>query len=196
VEKLNFSDQELVARFIQGDQSSIEQLIIRHKNKVYSYIYLVVRNQQLAEDIFQDTFIKVIKSLLQLKYHDDGKFVSWVMRIAHNLIIDHFRKEKQLNVISNDSNEVSIFNSKKLSEINIEESIIDDQISADVRKLINFLPEDQKEVVILRHYVGLSFKEIAETTNVSINTALGRMRYALINLRKLIQEKEISLTRA
>ncbi len=196
MEKLNFSDQELVARFIQGDQSSIEQLIIRHKNKVYSYIYLVVRNQQLAEDIFQDTFIKVIKSLLQAKYHDDGKFVSWVMRIAHNLIIDHFRKEKQLNVISNDSNEVSIFNSKKLSEINIEESIIDDQISADVRKLINFLPEDQKEVVILRHYVGLSFKEIAETTNVSINTALGRMRYALINLRKLIQEKEISLTRA
>ncbi len=195
MDKSNYSDQELVSRFVNGDQSGIEQLIYRHKNKVYSYIYLVVRNQQLAEDIFQDTFIKVIKSLLQAKYHDDGKFISWVMRIAHNLIIDHFRKEKQLNVISNDNYEVPLFNSKKLSEQTVEELMINDQISSDLKKLLDYLPEDQKEVIILRHYVGLSFKEIAETTNVSINTALGRMRYALINLRKLIQEKDICLTR-
>jgi RNA polymerase sigma factor (sigma-70 family) len=195
VDKFVLTDQELVTRFTDGDQNSLELLINRHKNKVYSYIYLIVRNQHLAEDIFQDTFIKVIKSLMQNKYRDDGKFVSWVMRIAHNLIIDHFRKEKQLNTISNDGCEVSIFNSKKYTENNVEESIIDDQITEDIRKLIDYLPEDQKEVVLLRHYAGLSFREIAEQTNVSINTALGRMRYALINLRKLIHSKDICLTR-
>jgi RNA polymerase sigma factor (sigma-70 family) len=195
VDKFILSDQELVTRFTDGDQTSLEILINRHKNKVYSYIFLIVRNQHLAEDIFQDTFIKVIKSLMQNKYRDDGRFVSWVMRIAHNLIIDHFRKVKQLNTISNDGCEVSIFNSKKYTESNVEESIIDNQITEDVRKLIDYLPEDQKEVVLLRHYAGLSFKEIAEQTNVSINTALGRMRYALINLRKLIHSKDICLTR-
>ena len=191
----HLTDQELVVNFIKGDQASLEILINRHKNRVYTYIYLMVRNQHLAEDIFQDTFVKVIKSLLQHKYRDDGKFVSWVTRIAHNLIIDHFRKEKQLNVISNDACESNIFNTKKLSEKNIEDSLIDDQITEDIRKLIDFLPEDQKEVVILRHYAGLSFKEIAEQTNVSINTALGRMRYALINMRKLITEKDICLSK-
>jgi RNA polymerase sigma factor (sigma-70 family) len=194
VDKCNFNDQELVARYVDGDQSSIEILIHRHKKKVYNYILLMVKDQQLAEDIFQDTFIKVIKSLLQDKYKDNGKFSSWVVRIAHNLVIDHFRKEKQLNLVNNSNYESDIFNSRKLSDRNIEDAIIQDQITEDVRSLIDFLPDDQKEVILLRHYSDLSFKEIAEQTNVSINTALGRMRYALINLRKLIAEKDISLT--
>jgi len=193
--KLNSkTDYELVQEFINGNQISIEYLITRHKNKVYTYILLIVKNEQLAEDIFQDTFIKVIQSLKQGKYRDNGRFLSWVIRIAHNLIIDHFRKEKQLNTLSNDSYETDIFNSKKMSDKNVEEFLIEDQIQNDVRKLIDELPDDQKEVILLRHYGGLSFKEIADQTNVSINTALGRMRYALINLRKLIKKHDISLT--
>jgi RNA polymerase sigma-70 factor (ECF subfamily) len=155
---------------------------------------LMVRNQQLADDIFQDTFIKVIKSLLHDKYKDNGKFSCWVMRIAHNLIIDYFRKEKQINTISNSNYESDIFNTKKLAVKNREDELIQEQITKDVNNLIEYLPDDQKQVIILRHYAGLSFKEIAEHTNVSINTALGRMRYALINLRKIILEKEINLT--
>lgn len=161
---------------------------------MYTYILLTIKNQQLAEDLFQETFIKVIQSLRGGKYKDNGKFLSWVIRIAHNLIIDHFRKEKQMNTLSNDDSEVDLFNSKKLSDSNIEELIIDSQIKSEIRILINELPDDQREVVLLRHYGGLSFKEIADQTDVSINTALGRMRYALINLRKLIQEKNLSLT--
>ncbi len=190
----NLTDYELVERFINGDQGSLEYLINRHRKKVYTYIFLVVKDQHLAEDIFQDTFIKVIKSLLDGKYKDNGRFMSWVIRIAHNLIIDHFRKEKQLRTFSNDNYESDLFNSKKFSDKNIEEELVFEQITEDIRNLIDELPEDQKEVVILRHYVGLSFKEIADQTNVSINTALGRMRYALINLRKLIHEKNLSLT--
>ena len=151
-------------------------------------------DHQLAEDLFQETFIKVIQSLRGGKYKDNGKFLSWVIRIAHNLVIDHFRKEKQMNSISNDDSEVDLFNSKKLSDDNIEELIINSQIKSEIRSLINELPDDQREVVLLRHYGNLSFKEIADQTDVSINTALGRMRYALINLRKLIQEKKLSLT--
>jgi len=188
------SDQDLVQAYIKGDHSAIEVLINRHRSKVYTYIILTIKNQQLAEDLFQETFIKVIQSLKAGKYKDNGKFLSWVIRIAHNLIIDHFRKEKQMNAISNDDSEVDLFNSKKLSDSNIEEMIIDSQIKSEIRILINELPEDQREVVLLRHYGGLSFKEIADQTDVSINTALGRMRYALINLRKLIQEKNLSLT--
>lgn len=188
------TDYELVEQFINGEQSGIEVLINRHKNRVYTYILLLVKNDQLAEDIFQDTFIKVINSLRAGKYHDKGRFVSWVVRIAHNLIIDHFRKEKHLNTISNDATEMDMFNSPKYSDRNIEEVLIGDQITNDVRKLIEELPAEQKEVIILRHYVGLSFKDIAEQTDVSINTALGRMRYALINMRKLIKEKNLSLS--
>jgi RNA polymerase sigma factor (sigma-70 family) len=188
------TDQELVQKFLGGDNSSIEALINRHKNKVYTYIILTVRNQHLAEDIFQDTFIKVIKSLHEGKYRDDGKFLSWVIRIAHNLIIDHFRKEKQINTMPRKDYEADIFNTRKFSDGNVEDSIIREQITNDVRSLINELPDDQKQVILLRHYGGLSFKEIAEQTNVSINTALGRMRYALINLRKIIKEKNIILT--
>lgn len=189
------SDQELVKRFVQGDQSSIEVLINRHKKKVYTYIVLIVKNQQLAEDIFQDTFIKVIRSLKEGKYKDNGKFVSWVIRIAHNLTIDHFRKEKQISTYSNEDYEADIFNSKRFSDGTIEDILVDSQIIQEVKLLIEELPEDQKQVILLRHYGGLSFKEIAEQTNVSINTALGRMRYALINLRKLIEQKNLSLTR-
>jgi len=189
------SDQDLVKRFIQGDQPSIEVLINRHKNKVFTYIILIVKNQSLAEDIFQDTFIKVIKSLQEGKYKDNGKFVSWVIRIAHNLTIDHFRKEKQINTYSNEDYEADIFNSRKLSENTVEDIMVENQIIKEVRLLIDELPEDQKQVILLRHYGGLSFKEIADQTDVSINTALGRMRYALINLRKLIEQKNLSLTK-
>ncbi|MCK4880510.1 MAG: sigma-70 family RNA polymerase sigma factor [Bacteroidales bacterium] len=188
------SDQHLVQAYIKGDHSAIEVLINRHRSKVYTYILLTIKNHQLAEDLFQETFIKVIQSLRGGKYKDNGKFLSWVIRIAHNLIIDHFRKEKQMNAISNDDSEVDLFNSKKLSDENIEELIIHSQIKSEIRTLINELPDDQREVVLLRHYGDLSFKEIADQTDVSINTALGRMRYALINLRKLIHEKNLSLT--
>jgi len=188
------TDYELVEEFIAGKQASMEILIRRHKRKVFNYIMLMVKNEQLAEDIFQDTFIKVINSLLEGKYKDHGRFISWVIRIAHNLVIDHFRKEKQMSLLSNDHTTVDLFNNKKIADTNIEDDLIRDQISTDVRKLIDQLPDDQKQVILLRHYGELSFKEIAEHTGVSINTALGRMRYALINLRKIIQKNNISLT--
>ncbi len=191
----SLNDNELVQRFIEGDQNSLEILVHRHKNRIYSYILLIVKNQELAEDIFQDTFIKVIRSLRRGKYVENGKFISWVLRIAHNLIIDHFRREKLQATISNDALEVDIFNSPKFSDKNIEETMINDQILNDVKELIKELPEDQQQVIYMRHYMGLSFKEIAEQTDVSINTALGRMRYALINLRKIIKEKNLELTR-
>jgi RNA polymerase sigma-70 factor (ECF subfamily) len=188
------SDYELIQQFIKGEQSCFEEIIHRHKNKVFAYIGLYIRDQALVEDIFQDTFLKVIQSVKAGKYYDNGKFLSWVMRIAHNLIIDHFRRLKQMNTMSNDDYESDLFNSKKLSDANIEDDIIRGQIRKDVRMLIGELPDDQRQVVILRHYAGLSFKEIADYTDVSINTALGRMRYALINMRKIMQEKKMSLT--
>lgn len=190
----NLSDFELVQDFVKGNQASIEILINRHRKKVYTYIVMVVKDKYLAEDIFQDTFIKVIKSLREGRYKDNGRFLSWVIRIAHNLMIDHFRKEKQLSTISNDSYESDIFNSKKFADPTVEEEMITGQITDDVRRLIQELPDDQREVVLLRHFCGLSFKEIAEQTDVSINTALGRMRYALINLRRLIKEKDLNLS--
>lgn len=194
MEASKYSDHELVKRFIDGEQSSFETLIRRHKDKVYTYIFLMVKNGQLAEDIFQETFIKVIKSLHEGRYQENGKFVSWVVRIAHNLIIDHFRKEKQMKMLSCDEHEKVLFNSTRFSDATIEDSIIQEQITSDVRKMVDLLPDEQKEVIIMRHYLDLSFKEIADQANVSINTALGRMRYALINLRKIMEEKKISLT--
>jgi RNA polymerase sigma-70 factor (ECF subfamily) len=192
---INLSDYELVQRYVeQEDKASIEVLINRHRKKIYTYIVLVVKDQHLAEDVFQETFIKVFKSLREGRYRDNGRFISWVIRIAHNLMIDHFRKEKQLNTISNDSYENDLFNSKKFADKTVEEEIVFDQISKDVRRLVHELPDEQREVVILRHYCDMSFKEIAEQTGVSINTALGRMRYALINLRRLIKEKDLSLS--
>lgn len=194
MKECNLSDNELVNQFLSGDQLAIELLIRRHRKRVFGYILLLVKNQTIAEDVFQDTFVKVIKSLQENKYTDNGRFVSWVMRIAHNLIIDYFRKEKQLKTYSNDQSEVDVFNSPKFSEKNVEEHMVFEQILREVRGLVDELPEEQREVVLLRHYAGLSFKEIAEQTNVSINTALGRMRYALINMRKVMQERNMVLT--
>jgi len=188
------TDNELVNEFVSGSQKAIEVLIRRHHKRVYGYILLLVKNQSIAEDIFQDTFVRVIKSLKEGRYTDNGRFVSWVMRISHNLIIDHFRREKQNNTLSNDSCPMDIFNSPKFSDKNIEDNLVYDQVMSEVRDLVDLLPDDQKEVVLLRHYAGLSFKEIAEQTNVSINTALGRMRYALINMRKMIEERNLTLT--
>lgn len=193
MEKLFVSDRELVLEFLNGNEPVFEEIVHRYKHKLYNFIFMLVKNQALAEDIFQDTFVKVIKSLKEGRYQDDGKFASWMMRIAHNLVIDHFRKNKLFPVVSADDKEIPFFNSKNYSEKTFEEQIIEDQIFDDARKLLDYLPAEQKEVVIMRIYGDLSFKEIAEQTNVSLNTALGRMRYALINLRKLVAEKEICL---
>lgn len=195
METTKIEDFELVKKFVNGDVNSIDILINRHKNRIYTYIFIIVKDKQLAEDIFQDTFVKVIVSLKKGRYQEKGIFSSWVIRIAHNIIIDYFRKSKQMKTYSSEDGEMDVFNSKKLAEENVEDTIITDQIIADVRKVIDLLPNEQKEVVMLRHYGNLSFKEIADQTGVSINTALGRMRYALINLRKIIEEKNLILTK-
>ncbi|MDD2563318.1 MAG: sigma-70 family RNA polymerase sigma factor [Salinivirgaceae bacterium] len=191
---VQLTDYDLVRQFIDGDESSIEVLIKRHKSKVYTYILMLVKNQELAEDIFQDTFIKVVKSLRLNRYKDDGRFIGWVLRIAHNLVIDHFRRQKNMRTISNTDGKVDLFNNAKFSDSTIEDHMISDQIRKKVKSLIDYLPEEQKEVVIMRHYMDLSFKEIANLTDVSINTALGRMRYALINMRKLIENNSIQVS--
>jgi len=188
------SDQELINRYLTGNQASLELLIHRYKNKVYSYILTVVKDKDLADDIFQDTFIKVIYTLRSGTYQEEGKFIQWVMRIAHNLIIDFFRKSKRIPVVDNTSDDFDIFDTIRISDGSIEDRMISEQIHDDVRKLIECLPDEQKQVLIMRHYADMSFKDIAEQTDVSINTALGRMRYALINLRKMIKEKDIILT--
>jgi len=188
------SDQTLVEQFIAGDSKSFEMLIERHRNRLFSYIFYTVKNRHKAEDIFQETCFKAISSLLDGKYSESGRFLPWVTRIAHNLIVDLFRQEKQLNVCSTDSFSAPLLNSRQYSDKTIEDDLIQNQIYADVRNLIDYLPDEQKEIILLRHYGDLSFKEIAEYTGVSINTALGRMRYALINLRRLIKENDIQVT--
>ena len=193
--KTKLKDKELVKEFMSGNSLALETLVNRHKERVYTYILFIVKNEKLAEDIFQDTFIKVIKSLRKGKYNEQGIFVSWVIRIAHNLTIDYFRKQSRMPTYSNDENpDIDIFNSQKFSDATIEDEIILDQIASEVRQLVDILPKEQREVVLLRHFGNLSFKEIAEQTDVSINTALGRMRYALINLRKLVEEKNLNLS--
>lgn len=187
-------DQELIRQFINGDHASLEELIKRHQRKVFSYILLIIKDKHLAEDIFQDTFIMVINTLRAGSYNEEGKFLPWVMRIAHNLIIDFFRKSKRMPYVEN-SEEYDLFETLMVFEDTIEDKLIIEQIHKDVQRLVEYLPEEQKEVLKMRHYKDMSFKEIAEQTNVSINTALGRMRYALINLRKMVNEKEIILTR-
>ena len=188
------SDQELINRYLSGNESSLEQLIYRHKNKVFSYILMVVKNKQHADDIFQDTFIKVINTLKSGAYKEEGKFIQWVMRIAHNLVIDHFRKSKRIPLVETVHGEGSILDNLSLYDESIEERMINEQIHSDVRMLIEYLPAEQREVLMMRHYSDMSFKDIAEQTDVSINTALGRMRYALINMRKMIESKDIILT--
>jgi RNA polymerase sigma-70 factor (ECF subfamily) len=188
------SDQELINRYLAGNEISLEQLIHRHKSKVYSYILMVVKDKQHADDIFQDTFIKVIHTLRSGTYKEEGKFIQWVMRIAHNLVIDHFRRARRIPVVDFRSDEPNIIDNLRVYDESAEERLIIEQIHQDVRSMIEYLPAEQREVLIMRHYADMSFKEIAEQTNVSINTALGRMRYALINLRKLIEQNEISLS--
>ena len=188
-----FSDQELIQAYINGNELAIEQLIIRFKSRVYTYIICKIKNKALAEDIFQDTFIKVINTIKKGKYNDEGKFLPWVMRIAHNLIIDHYRKSSRMNFIKG-KDDFDIFDVIKSPENNIHEDLEKEQVLSDVKALVKFLPADQKEVLMMRLYYDMSFKEISELTNVSINTALGRMRYALINLRKMADEKNLSLT--
>jgi RNA polymerase sigma-70 factor (ECF subfamily) len=188
------SDQELIAKYLNGNEKSLEKLIFRHKRKVFAYIMMVVKDDQVADDIFQDTFIKVINTIRSGSYKEEGKFIQWVMRIAHNLIIDHFRRAKRLPVVNNSNEDFDIFDMVRITDQSIEDQIITDQIHEDVRSLIELLPSEQKEVLVMRHYDNMSFKEIADATNVSINTALGRMRYALINLRKIVKEKNIILS--
>jgi len=187
------SDHELIQAYIAGQQSALEKLIHRHKSRVYSYILMVVKDKELAEDLFQDAFIKVINTIRSGQYKEEGKFIQWVMRISHNLIIDHFRKSNRLPLIEN-SNDYDIFEKVRIPVESVEEMMITEQIHKDVKKLIEYLPAEQKEVLVLRHYSDMSFKDIAEMTNVSINTALGRMRYALINLRKLVKENDVILS--
>ncbi len=188
------ADQELIRLFISGDHNALEVLINRHQSKLFSYILIIVKDKHLAEDIFQDTFIKIINTLRAGSYNEEGKFLPWAMRIAHNLIIDFFRKSKRMPFREN-SDEYDLFETLKVYDETIEDKIIIAQIHEDVKKLIEYLPDEQKEVLKMRHYDEMSFKEIAQQTDVSINTALGRMRYALINLRKLIHENNIVLTR-
>ena len=188
------SDYELLNNYISGNEISINILLDRHRKRIFDYIYMIVKNQDVADDIFQETLIKVVRFVREGRYTENGKFLSWVLRIAHNQVIDYFRQKKQRNNISEGDAGYDLLNHPKFSDRTVEERLITDQIEADVRKLIDFLPSEQKEVVLMRYYMGLSFKEIAVQTNVSINTALGRMRYALINLRKLIDENRLTLS--
>jgi RNA polymerase sigma factor (sigma-70 family) len=187
------TDQDLIGKYLAGNHSSLEKLIRRHKNRVFAYILMIVKDKELAEDLFQDTFIKVINTIRSGSYKEEGKFIQWVMRIAHNLIIDYFRKAKRIPILEN-SDDYDIFDRVRIPVESVEQKLIIEQIHEDVKKLIEYLPKEQKEVLVMRHYGDMSFKDIAEQTNVSINTALGRMRYALINLRKLVEENNIILT--
>ena len=193
MEQLQIKDSILVKNYIDGDEKALEILINRHNQRITSFIYSKVLDRDVAEDIFQDTFIKVIKTLKKGKYSEEGKFLPWVMRIAHNLVIDHFRKNKRMPKFEG-SDDFNIFSVIKDEKLNAEKQIIKDQIESDLTLLIDELPDDQKEVLIMRIYKDMSFKEISENTDVSINTALGRMRYALINLRKIVERKNIVLT--
>ena len=185
-------DSKLVSDYINGNEVSLEILIKRHQQRLFSFIYSKVKNRDITEDIFQDTFIKVIRTLKKGNYNEEGKFLPWVVRISHNLIIDHFRKSNRMPKFRN-TDEFDIFSVLGDDVLNAEKKIIKEQIHSDVRELINELPEEQKQVLIMRMYNDMSFNEISENTGVSINTALGRMRYALINLRKLIEKNKIIL---
>ena len=189
------NDQELVHLYLNGNERAFEMLLGRHKRKVWSHIYLMVRDREVTEDLFQEAFIKVVHTLKTGKYNEEGKFLPWVMRIAHNLVIDHFRRNKKMPLVrSNDEHDV--FATLAQPGKNVEQRMVNVQIDEDVRKMIDHLPGEQREVVIMRTYLAMSFKEIAEHTDVSINTALGRMRYALVNMRKMIKENEMILERA
>lgn len=195
MEKLRMmTDEELVVLYAKGNNNAFDILLSRYQSSIYSYINFIVHNKDLAEDIFQETFVKVIMTIKQNRYTESGKFKAWIMRIAHNLIIDNYRQERAENTISNDEVDVDLFNNMKLCDISIEDYIVRQQALKDVRRLVEFLPENQREVLVMRYYQDLSFKEIADITGVSINTALGRMRYALMNMRRMADEKRIELS--
>lgn len=186
------NDKQLIANYLDGDERAFEELLSRHKSKIYTSIYLFVKDQSLAEDIFQEVFIKIIDTLRKGKYNHEGKFVQWAMRISYNMCVDYFRRSKRRPKVS-PTEAFDIFDVLQSSDDNAEQTIIKSQTHAKIRNLVDQLPPEQREVVILRHYADMSFKEISQLTRVSINTALGRMRYALINIRKMIEEKEVSL---
>ena len=187
----NKTDQELIQIYRNGEESGLKELIDRHKSKIYSSIYMRVKDEYLAEDIFQETFIKVINTIKSDRYNEEGKFLPWVIRIAYNMVIDHFRKEKRGQMIVSPEG-YDIFEVLSFAEEDSESKLVRNQIDVDLKRLIQLLPDDQKEVLIMRHFCDMSFKDIAEITDVSINTALGRMRYALSNLRRLIEENNLS----
>nr|WP_315149790.1 sigma-70 family RNA polymerase sigma factor [uncultured Flavobacterium sp.] len=187
------TDALLVKEYIAGNENALAVLIRRHESKIFGFIYSKILDRDVSNDIFQDTFIKVIKTLKLNSYNEEGKFLPWVMRIAHNLIIDHFRKSKKMPMYR-ETEEFSIFSVMSDDSLTIENQLIAEQVEVDVRRLVEELPLDQKEVLIMRMYQDMSFKEISETTGVSINTALGRMRYAIMNLRKIIDKHQIVLT--
>lgn len=195
MQKLNkLSDDKLVKAYAEGNNMAFDTLLIRYKTRVFSYINNIVKNDDLADDIFQETFVKAITNIRQGRYSDDGKFASWIMRIAHNLIIDHFRQEKAEGTVTTDNDDYDLLNKPEFSDASIEEVMIDEQIRTDVRRIVDALPENQREVLTMRFYRDMSFKEIAEATNVSINTALGRMRYALMNMRRIARDNRIALS--
>lgn len=195
MEKLcKLADEQLVEMYAKGDNSAFDVLLSRYQQKLYSYILFLVHNEDTANDLFQETFVKAIVTIQQGRYVESGKFSAWLTRIAHNLIIDKYRQDKNANLISNDNDECDIFNNAALSDITVEMKIIKEQSLADVERLVKELPAVQQEVVYMRFYQNLSFKEIAEATGVSINTALGRMRYGLINMRRMVEERGIVLT--
>jgi RNA polymerase sigma-70 factor (ECF subfamily) len=193
MKSIALTDNELITRYVAGDEVSLKQLITRHQKKVFSYILMSVKNRELAEDIFQDTFIKVINTLKSENYKEEGKFLQWVMRIANNLKIDYYRKVQRMPIFESNT-DFNIFDVLNGTDPSIEQKIITEQIYSDVKNLVQYLPEEQREVLQMRIYDDVSFKDIAELTGVSINTALGRMRYALINLRKLIKEKHVIIS--
>lgn len=194
MENLNqMTDDMLVSLYSNGNNKAFDTLLSRYQDKLYSYINFVVRNRDLANDIFQETFVKAIVTLQKGCYSSAGKFGAWLTRIAHNLIIDWYRQQNGSNTVSNDAQEYDLLNDASLSEANVEDSMINEQTLSDVRRLVDQLPDNQREVVFMRYYQDLSFKEIADITGVSINTALGRMRYALLNIRKMAAEKDIVL---
>ncbi|MBR5727600.1 MAG: sigma-70 family RNA polymerase sigma factor [Muribaculaceae bacterium] len=188
------SDDQLVALYVDGVNEAFDTLIERHKDRLYSYIFHSVKSEELADDIFQETFVKAIVTLKQGRYVENGHFSAWISRIAHNLIIDHFRQSRAVNLQSTDDTEYNVLNRKELSEQTVEDSLVTQQIHRDIRRLIKALPESQREVLLMRYYKNMSFKEIAERTQVSINTALGRMRYAILNMRRIAEEHNIILT--
>jgi RNA polymerase sigma-70 factor (ECF subfamily) len=187
-------DNILIQQYLKGDNESFEILLSKYKQRIYSFIYSKIKDRDIADDVFQDTFIKVIQTLKKGKYNEEGRFVSWVMRIAHNLIIDHFRRQQRMPMYDTYDHEQDVFYRLSEPSKNIEDMIIDSQIKSDITALMLELPENQYEVLKMRLFQDMSFKEIAERTNVSINTSLGRMRYGLINLRKLIDERNLTMT--